>query len=72
MPFVEPHKPGDTLDTVRKVGRVAQLLLELRAEYERRPNAEVLRQIVARAAEINQLAGEIDVPVPPSVKAVTE
>jgi hypothetical protein len=66
MPFTEPKRTDDSTDRVRKIARLATLLLELRTEYERKPRADVLIQIKERAAELNEqashLPGEIDNP----------
>ncbi len=62
MPFTEPVKPNDTIDTVRKIARIAQMLLEMRTEYERRQNPTLLRQIQERAKELNDLALTLDKP----------
>lgn len=56
MPFTEPIKAESPLDTVRKIARLANLILELRNDYERRPNQDVLNQIKARSNEIQELA----------------
>ncbi len=66
MPYSEPVKPGDTMDTVRKIGRLAQLVLELKTEYERRPRHDTLNQIKSRAAELFSLAEELDYEPPAS------
>lgn len=59
MPFTDPVKADSPLDTVRKIARLANLLLELRNDYERRPNQDILQQIRARAAELNELANSL-------------
>lgn len=72
MPFTDPVKADSPLDTVRKIARLANLLLELRNDYERRPNQDILQQIRARSAELNELAsnlpeGAAPPPPPPQV-----
>ena len=59
MPFTDPYKPQDQIEQVRKVGRLAQIILDMRAEYERRPRLETLAQIVARIAEMETVRAEI-------------
>ncbi len=61
MPFTDPIRPDDTTDVVRKIGRLATLLLELRTEYERRARNDLLLQIRERAAELNDLAALLPV-----------
>jgi hypothetical protein len=63
MPFTEPKRTDDSTDKVRKIARLATLLLELRTEYERRPRTDLLVQIKERAAELNELAESLPVPV---------
>ncbi len=69
MPFTEPKRTDDSTDKVRKIARLATLLLELRTEYEKRPRADLLIQIKERAAELNELAsglpGAINTSPPP-------
>jgi len=59
MPFTEPFRPQDQIDNVRKVGRLAQIVLDLRTEYERKPRRDLLDQIVARIAELDELRADI-------------
>jgi hypothetical protein len=59
VPFTDPYKPQDQIEQVRKVGRLAQIILDMRAEYERRPRMETLAQIVARIAEMETVRAEI-------------
>lgn len=50
--------------TIRTIGRVSQLLLDLRNEYERRPTETVVAQIRQRIRELHELEqqlGEADV-----------
>jgi hypothetical protein len=55
VPFSEPFRPQEHIDDIRKVGRLAQLLLDLRAEYEQKPRRLVLEQMIARLDEITAL-----------------
>lgn len=59
MPFTDPFRPQDQIDQVRKVGRLAQLLLEMRSEYERKPRRVLLDQIIARIDELAALRAEM-------------
>lgn len=59
MPFTEPFRPQDQIDNIRKVGRLAQIILDLRVEYERRPRRDLLDQIVARIGELDELRAQI-------------
>lgn len=63
MPFTEPKRTDDNTDKVRRIARLATLLLELRTEYERRPRNDLLVQIKERAAELNELADSLPVEV---------
>lgn len=47
-------REDDPYHTVRTIGRVCGMLMELRDEYERRPRADLLDQIEQR---LNDLAG---------------
>ena len=48
-----PTREDDPIHVVRTIGRIAQMLLELRDEYERRPRPDTLAQIDQR---LNDLA----------------
>ncbi len=48
------------LSTVRTIGRVSQIITELRAEYERRPNPATLAQIRHRIRELAELERQLD------------
>ncbi|MDP9378857.1 MAG: hypothetical protein M3Q29_01670 [Chloroflexota bacterium] len=65
MGFSETSHNEADLVTVRTIGRLAQLLIELRAEYERRPNDTTLSQIrhrIREMSELEQQLGSQDVP----------
>jgi hypothetical protein len=51
--YAHPVREDDPYHTVRTIGRLCQMLLELRDEYERRPRADLLDQIDQR---LNDLA----------------
>jgi hypothetical protein len=55
MPFSEPLYSADHIEEVRKIGRIATLLNELRAEYEARRRIETLDQMLERINELCQL-----------------
>jgi len=59
VPFTEPFRAHDQIEQVRKIGRLAQVLLEMRTEYEQKPRREILDQILARIAELEGLAADI-------------
>lgn len=54
-----PTREGDPVHTVRTIGRLAQMVLELRDEYVRDPRPDTLEQIVRRLDEINRLSDEL-------------
>ncbi len=56
-----PQNEAD-LVTVRTIGRLAQLLLDLRTEYERRPNEATTAQIRQRIGELAQLEQQLGSP----------
>ena len=53
--FSAPTREDDPIHVVRTIGRLAQMLLELRDEYERRPRPDTLAQIDQR---LNDLADQ--------------
>jgi hypothetical protein len=55
MPFSEPLYSADHIEEVRKIGRIATLVNELRAEYEVRRRPETLAQMVERISDLCQL-----------------
>ncbi|MCC6629550.1 MAG: hypothetical protein IT340_19395 [Chloroflexi bacterium] len=56
-----PTHNGDVLATVRRVARLAGLLLELRDEYERQPRADTLAQIDRRLGELTALRAALGI-----------
>lgn len=54
-----PTREGDPVHTVRTIGRLAQMVLELRDEYVRDPRPDTLDQILRRLDEINRLSDEL-------------
>ncbi len=62
MAFTDVPQNEADLVTVRTIGRIAQLLLELRVEYERRPNEATTAQIRPRIGELAQLEQQLSSP----------
>lgn len=50
--FSPPTREDDPIHIVRTIGRVAQMLIELRDEYERRPRPDTLAQIDQRLGDL--------------------
>ncbi len=53
--YAHPVREDDPYHTVRTIGRLCQMILELRDEYERRPRPDILDQIEQR---LNDLANQ--------------
>ncbi len=53
--YAHPVREDDPYHTVRTIGRLCQMILELRDEYERRPRPDLLDQIEQR---LNDLANQ--------------
>ena len=47
-----PSREDDPVHTVRTIGRLSQMLIELRDEYVARPRAETLSQIEQRLDDL--------------------
>jgi hypothetical protein len=54
-----PTRESDPVHTVRTIGRLAQMVLELRDDYVRDPRPDTLDQILRRLDEINRLSAEL-------------
>lgn len=54
-----PTRESDPVHTVRTIGRLAQMLLELRDEYVREGRSDTLDQIIRRLDEINRLSEDL-------------
>ena len=52
-------RADDPVHTVRTIGRVAQMILELRDEYVAKPRADILQQIDQRLFDLEQLHHEL-------------
>ena len=59
MPYTTPTREGDVIHTVRTIARLAQMLLELRDEYEHRPRPDTLAQLDRRLGELVALRDEL-------------
>jgi hypothetical protein len=57
--YAHPVREDDPYHTVRTIGRVCQMLLELRDEYERRPRPGLLDQIEQRMNDLANLHIEL-------------
>ncbi|MEZ4500652.1 MAG: hypothetical protein R2839_11380 [Thermomicrobiales bacterium] len=47
-----PSREDDPVHTVRTIGRLCQIILELREEYVQRPRPEILAQIDQRLEDL--------------------
>jgi hypothetical protein len=52
-------RDDDPTQTVRTIGRIAQMLIELRDEYANRPREDTLQQIERRLSELIELRTEL-------------
>ena len=52
-------REGDPVHTVRTIGRLAQMIIELRDEYVARPRPELLVQIDQRMTDLIALQEEL-------------
>ncbi|MCA9860625.1 MAG: hypothetical protein KC438_12930 [Thermomicrobiales bacterium] len=53
--YTVPSREDDPVHTVRTIGRLSQMLIELRDEYVARPRPETLAQIEQRLDDLLQL-----------------
>jgi hypothetical protein len=58
--YSQPTREDDPVHTVRTIGRIAQMLLELRDEYVRRPRPDLLAQIDQRLTDLQALHRELN------------
>jgi hypothetical protein len=54
-----PSREDDPIHTVRTIGRMAQMIIELRDEYVRRPRPDILQQIEQRLDDLLALREEL-------------
>jgi hypothetical protein len=52
-------REGDPVHTVRTIGRIAQMIIELRDEYVERPRPDLLVQIDQRMTDLAGLQEEL-------------
>lgn len=57
--YSAPTRENDAVQTVRTIGRVAQMLIELRDEYTERRREDTLQQIEQRLDDLVQLRAEL-------------
>lgn len=50
--YAVPSREDDPVHTVRTIGRICQIILELRDEYVQRPRPEILAQIDQRLEDL--------------------
>jgi hypothetical protein len=50
--YTLPSREDDPIHTVRTIGRIAQMLIELRDEYVKRPRTAILEQIEQRLDDL--------------------
>lgn len=50
--YTVPSREDDPVHTVRTIGRIAQIIIELRDEYVERPRDETLTQIEQRLDDL--------------------
>jgi hypothetical protein len=58
--FSAPTREDDPIHLVRTIGRLSQMLLELRDEYERRPRPDTLAQIDQRLNDLAELRAKLN------------
>ena len=52
-------REGDPVHTVRTIGRLAQMIIELRDEYVQKPRADLLVRIDQRMTDLEALHDEL-------------
>jgi hypothetical protein len=57
--YAVPSREDDPVHTVRTIGRIAQIILELRDEYVRRPRSDILSQIDQRLRDLEMQHQEL-------------
>lgn len=54
-----PSREDDPVHTVRAIGRMAQIIIELRNDYVQRPRRDILEQIDERLNDLDDLRGQL-------------
>lgn len=54
-----PSREDDPIHTVRAIGRMTQIILELRNEYVQRPRRDILEQIDERLTDLLELREQL-------------
>jgi hypothetical protein len=57
--YTHPSREADPVHTVRTIGRLAQMIIELRDEYVERPRPDLLVQIDQRLTDLESLQVEL-------------
>lgn len=57
--YTYPSRENDPVHTVRTIGRLAQMIIELRDEYVNRPRPDLLVQIDQRVTDLVALQEEL-------------
>jgi hypothetical protein len=57
--YTLPNGENDPVQMVRTIGRLSQMLLEIRDEYIRDPREDTLDQFERRLSEINHLGSQL-------------
>lgn len=57
--YTLPNGENDPIQIVRTIGRLSQMLLEIRDEYIRDPKEDTLDQFERRLSEISQLGTQL-------------
>jgi len=57
--YSSSFREDDPMQTVRTIGRLAQMLVELRDEYVDRPREDILSQIAQRLSDLHDLQEEL-------------
>ncbi len=57
--FSSPSREESPVQTVRTIGRLAQMLIELRDEYVERPREDTMAQIEQRLDDLIELRDEL-------------
>ncbi len=58
-PYSLPNREDDPVHLVRTIGRLAQMIIELRDEYVRDPRTDTLDQVERRLGELAELREQL-------------